>query len=109
MKKNAVILMVTLLVSGCGGMKLNPFSDNAKTNTDYLTYTCNDNKQFRLKMVGQNQHVWLQMTDHEVYLTRKDETGQEYANDQFVLTLNEEQTTLSKSGDLQYTGCHTIL
>lgn len=108
MKKNAFVLMVGICLSGCGGVQLNPFADKGKTNMDYQTYTCNENKQFRLKMIDENQHAWLLLADHEVYLTRGDEAGQEYGNERYLLRLNEEQSTLSNAGDLQYTGCQTI-
>lgn len=108
MKKHTIVLVLSICLSACGGSKLNPFSDKAKTNTDYQTYTCNENKQFKLKMVEQNQHAWLQLVDHEVYLTRSEQADQEYSNDRYVLTLNEEQVTLSDAGDMQYAGCHIV-
>ncbi len=109
MKKNVIVLTVGICLSGCGGVKLNPFSDKGKTNTEYQTYTCNENKQFRLKMIDENQHAWLLLADHEVYLTRRDEASQEYGNGRYLLRLDdEEQSTLSNAGDQQYTGCHTI-
>lgn len=109
MRKSTIVLLVGICLSGCGGVKLNPFSDKGKTNTGYQTYMCNENKQFKLKMIDQNQHAWLQLVDHEVYLTQLDEGSQEYANDHYVLRLNKEQVTITHAGDLQYSGCHTTL
>lgn len=106
MKKNAVVLVMGICLSACGGVKLNPFSDSAKANTDYQTYTCKDNQQFKLKMIDEKQHAWLLMDDHEVYLTRQDKDGHEYSNERYELSLNEEQVTLSNAGDLQYAECH---
>lgn len=106
MKKNAIVLLVGICLSGCGGVKLNPFSGKAKTNTDYQTYTCNENKQFKVKMMDGKQHVWLLMADHEVYLTRRDEASLDYVNERYQLRFEEEMATLSIAGDLQYAGCH---
>lgn len=105
MKKSAIVL-VALCLSGCGGAKLNPFSDKKETNKDYQTYHCNDNQQFKLKVIDEKQHAWLLLDDHEVYLTRGDEGGLTYSSEHYQLRLDEEQATLSKAGDLQYTGCH---
>ncbi len=107
MKKNTIVLVLSICLSGCGSVKLNPFSGKAKTDADYQTYTCNENKQFKLKIIDQHQHAWLLLVDHEVYLTRGEQGGQEYSNDRYVLTLNEEQVTISDAGDLKYVECHT--
>jgi len=108
MHKSIIVLMLSIGLSGCGGGKLNPFSDKAKTNTDYQSYTCNENKQFKLKIVNKRQNAWLMLADHEVYLTRQEQAEQQYSNDRYVLTLNEEQVTITDVGDLQYAGCHTM-
>lgn len=103
-------LTSAVLLSACSTTQLlNPFDTSVKEQPrapqNATLYTCEDKKQFYVRMLNNNNDAWLIYPDHEVNLSKSSSGNNRYTSGAIALELNGEQTTLTDGDKIAYTGC----
>lgn len=106
-----ILFAITLaaLLSACSSINLNPFStgskENARTPQDAITYHCEGNKQFHVRMLNNGNEAWLIYPDHEVSLPKSSNGAGRYSSGAISLVINGDETTLNDGEKIAYTAC----
>lgn len=97
------------LLTACSSFNLNPFSrgskENARTPQDAVTYICEGNKQFHVRMLNNGNEAWLIYPYHEVSLPKASGGAGRYSSGAITLVLNGDETTLNDGEKIAYTAC----
>lgn len=104
---------LSLLLSGCGGVSLNPFAkDNTQgqsvTPPNATEYQCNSNKHFYVRYLDNGNTAWLIYPDREVSLTNAPSSGTRYSNGVAVLDINNGEATLTDGPAISFSGCKAV-
>lgn len=103
---------IALLLSGCGGVKLWPFGNEApqersRTPVNASEYQCAGGKRFYVRTLEGGAAVWLILPEREFRLEKLASGGApRYGNGIAVLELNGSDATL-KDGAAAFAGCKT--
>jgi membrane-bound inhibitor of C-type lysozyme len=103
-----------LLLSGCGGVSLNPFAkDNTQgqsvTPPNSTEYQCNGNKHFYVRYLDNGNAAWLIYPDREVSLAKASSaSGTRYSNGVAVLDVNNGEAALTDGPAISFTGCKAV-
>jgi membrane-bound inhibitor of C-type lysozyme len=111
--KTAFIAISTMsLLASCSSINLNPFNssknEGASGPQNAITYVCEGNKQFYVRMLNNSNEAWLIYPTHEVALT-KEKAGNTYTSGAITLALNGDQSTLNDGDKIAYTGCKSLV
>lgn len=109
LKKILLATMLSFLLASCSTIGLsNPFGSKDKSVSlvpeDAIEYRCDDNKHFHVRTLNKGADAWLMYPDHEVNLTRAENSKTRYTSGAIALELNAENTTLN-DGDKVYLAC----
>ncbi len=108
MKNIIFTVLVGLTAVACSSVKLNPFDSSSDAEASgYQQFMCADKKHFEIKMVNQQENVWVKLQDSEVYLSALDEAHSAYGNSEYQLTLSAESASLTKAGSQLFSDCLT--
>ncbi len=101
-------LGLVFLTSACSSINLNPFSsgtkENARAPANAISYICEGNKQFYVRMLNNGNEAWLIYPDHEVALS-KAAASSRYTSGAIALVINGDETTLNDGEKIAYTAC----
>jgi len=105
------LLLTTLaiMLTACSSINLNPFStgskESSRTPHDAVTYVCDGNKQFHVRMLNNGNDAWLIYPHHEVSLPKSSGGAGRYSSGAITLVINGAETTLNDGEKIAYTAC----
>ena len=106
--KTLCTFITALLLTACSTINLNPFSsgtkENARAPANAISYICEGNKQFYVRMLNNGNEAWLIYPDHEVALS-KAAASNRYTSGAIALVINGDETTLNDGEKIAYTAC----
>ena len=82
--------------------------ENARTPQDAITYLCEGNKQFHVRMLNNGNEAWLIYPDHEVSLPKSSSGAGRYSSGAISLVINGDETTLNDGEKIAYTACKAV-
>lgn len=102
-------LLLSLTLTGCGGVKVWPFNDDksagrASGPANATEYKCEGGKRFFVRLADKGATAWLIYPDREVSLA-KSPTGNSYTNGIAVLEINGSEASLKEGDNIAYSGC----
>lgn len=102
------VFSLAFLLAACSSINLNPFSSGNKevsrVPADAISYICEGNKQFYVRMLNQGNEAWLIYPTHEVALT-KEKASNRYTSGAIALVISGDATTLNDGEKIAYTAC----
>ena len=107
----ASLIVVSLLLPGCGGVKLWPFGsdtveERSRTPANATEYQCTGGKRFFVRMLEGGAAVWLILPEREVRLNKlAADSGSRYGNGIAVLDLNGGEASLTDGSTISWSGC----
>ena len=107
----ASLILVSLLLPGCGGVKLWPFGSDAvqersRTPANATEYQCAGAKRFFVRTLEGGAAVWLILTEREVRLEKlAADSGLRYSNGIAVLEINGNEASLKDGATISLSGC----
>lgn len=109
------LLVLPLLIAGCGGINLWPFGESTPPGTSVARgpenateYRCEGGKAFHVRTLEAGKSVWLILPDRQVRLDRvAAEAGNRYSNGIAVLHVGESGATLTDGAAISFSGCKT--
>lgn len=110
----AAPVCLALLLSGCGGANLWPFSGKKETGAasapaNATEYQCNGGKRFYVRYLDNGGAAWLIYSEREVSLTKVAATsGTRYSNGIAILNVNGTEASLEDGPAISYTGCKAV-
>lgn len=100
---------LSLLLSGCGGVKLWPFGgetaqDRSRSPANATEYQCTGGKRFHVRYLD-NGAAWLILAEREVRLDKVAAGGTRYSNGITVLDVSGNEATLAGAAAVSFAGC----
>ncbi len=111
----SVLLFLMLLMTGCGGVKVWPFEGGKQESPSYapanaVEYNCEAGKKFYVRMLNNNNDIWLILPEREVGLPKSgSEPGKRYSNGISTLNINGDETTLEVNANTLWKGCKATI
>lgn len=106
-----VLTGLTLLLSGCGGANIWPFSgeknqDRLRTPSNATEYRCTGGKHFYLRYMDNGGAAWIIFPEREFRLDKvTSTTGTQYSNGSATLDINGNEATLADGPAVSFAGC----
>ncbi len=107
----ASLILASLLLPGCGGVKLWPFGsdtvqERSRTPANATEYQCAGGKRFYVRTLEGGAAVWLILPEREVRLDKlATGSGTRYGNGIAVLEVNGSEASLADGAAVSLTGC----
>ncbi len=107
----ASLIVVSLLLPGCGGVKLWPFGsdtvqERSRTPANATEYQCAGGKRFFVRTLEGGAAVWLILPEREVRLDKLAAgSGTRYGNGIAVLEISGGEASLTDGTAVSLTGC----
>lgn len=106
--KHLCAFSLAFLLAACSSINLNPFSSDNKEGSrvpaNAVSYVCEGNKQFYVRMLNNGNEAWLIYPTHEVALT-KEKASNRYTSGAIALVISGDETTLNDGEKIAYTAC----
>ncbi|HOY69624.1 MAG TPA: hypothetical protein PL131_01905 [Methylotenera sp.] len=106
--KTLCTFSLALSLTACSTINLNPFNSGTKESSrvpaNAISYICEGNKQFYVRMLNNGNEAWLIYPDHEVSLS-KAAASNRYTSGAIALVINGDETTLNDGEKIAYTAC----
>lgn len=112
--KQLILLSMTLLISGCGSLKIPDISipmlngeyrELSVAPKDALLYQCEKNKKFYVKLLEGGKEMWLIFPNREFGLKQVDALKNTYTNESATLEFNDPETFIKEGDVLTYQKC----
>lgn len=112
--KQLIFLSMTLLISGCGSLKIPDISipmlngeyrELSVAPKDALLYQCEKNKKFYVKLLEGGKEMWLIFPNREFGLKQVDALKNTYTNESATLEFNDPETFIKEGDVLTYQKC----
>ena len=109
----ASLIVVSLLLPGCGGVKLWPFGSDAvqersRTPANATEYQCAGGKRFFVRTLEGGAAVWLILPERELRLDKlAADAGLRYGNGIAVLEIKGSEASLKDGTAISFSGCKT--
>jgi hypothetical protein len=114
MFKKFTVLILPVLLSSCGSMKM-PEVNLPALNGDYRElstapqgaslYQCEKNKKFYLKALEGGKEMWIIFPNREFGLKQVDALKNTYTNESTTLEINDPETFIKEGDVLTYQKC----
>ena len=110
----ASLILVSLLLPGCGGAKLWPFGsdtvqERSRTPANATEYKCAGGKRFFVRTLEGGAAVWLILPEREVRLDKLGtDSGLRYGNGSAVLEINGNEASLKDGAAISLSGCGMV-
>jgi len=112
-KSGYLALSLVLLLTGCGGFRLWPFSSSSKVEAagykpqNATEYLCDAGKKFYVRNIDNGAAVWLILPDREVALNRavNSQSPTRYSNGITTLEIIGTDATLDINATTSLKGC----
>ena len=107
----ASLILVSLLLPGCGGVKLWPFGsetvqERSRTPANASEYQCAGGKRFYVRTLEGGAAAWLILPEREVRLEKlATDAGLRYGNGIAVLEINGNEASLKDGTTISLSGC----
>jgi len=110
-KLNQLMIVASLIAlqPSCSSFSYNPFNTGVKEQSrapqNATAYTCDEGKQFYVRIQNNGNDAWLIYPDHEVNLTKSTDNSNRFTSGVITLLINGDATTLNDGEKIAYTGC----
>lgn len=105
------LILVSLLLPGCGGAKIWPFDsdtvqERSRTPANATEYQCAGGKRFFVRTLEGGAAVWLILPERELRLDKLGtDSGLRYGNGIAVLEINGNEASLKDGTAISLSGC----